>query len=907
MNKKLNDATKHIKNQDKSLDFGGRAIINAKLINCDVEGAETGKDAVKYTEQSLTDAQKAQARTNIGAGAATDVTANATAIAAETTRATNAEGALQTMIAAVGSEDYVEAWDGSSTPVAANIPAGVVVTYNTTDYTGTLAASASTTGKIYLVADGNGNYDRYVTSVSGSTYSWQHIGNTDVALSDYATKAELGQLDQFSTELDVTDTFTELEVIKTGDVNVGSAVNMTPASSGSYGYLTIQVKAGDVIRIKGAGGSGPRLWAFVDSADKLLSKSASDATASDYLTLTATQEGTFIYNSNVNATNSVKFTPKKDLHDKIAEIDAEIADLDTYPADVDKGSLYVENKVISTGSINVGSAVSLTPTDSQSYGGLTFPVVAGEKIKITGRGGSGPRLWAFVDVDNKLLSKAASDLIVTSPLTLTVEANGTFIYNSYINAERSIVHETTISLADKLANISNTANNAESVAEGNSDLIDDLQNAIYGDSLVLKKTVALKPNSAVLVCGYLGKFNGTVKVEGASSTKFYLRAKKKGTSDTVYILYYDSAVSLPLTEKNVYSQYELVDVEIGGFSTTEEGDYTITFTPAEISDGFVFDMPLSPFNSEDIFLAADFQRMTAAQVYAKYDALLSAHSDYISKTSLGTIEYPAVGTIPAESVTCYRYDFVPKQYPDATNVRVPKVLLLSGIHPEQMAISALYYAMEAICEDWESNPALEALRFGVHFIVVPVASPWAVNHDSRVNANGVDINRNFAPGWVQGEYVAPPSATSTYGGSAALSEDETQFIADIIDEESDIILGIDFHNNFGTDDVFWVSSRPELLKEQNIGAAFLRLIPRTEARKYSWLTPETELGYMSFTSPGGTAARQIWQSGAIGQTIETTEGIVSGIGMTDNGELLTISRDGFLNYIVTALAAILIK
>ena len=91
---------------------------------------------------------------------------------------------------------YVMAWDGNSEPVVANIPAGVSVTYNSTTYTGTLAASASTIQKIYLVATGTtGNYDRYIT-VGDSTYSWVNIGTTEITLADYATKTDVSQLGQ---------------------------------------------------------------------------------------------------------------------------------------------------------------------------------------------------------------------------------------------------------------------------------------------------------------------------------------------------------------------------------------------------------------------------------------------------------------------------------------------------------------------------------------------------------------------------------------------------------------------------------------------------------------------------------------------------------------------------------------
>lgn len=90
---------------------------------------------------------------------------------------------------------YEETWDGSSAPVVADIPAGVSVMYNGTSYTGTLAASASTVDKIYLVSDGNGNYDRYVTIENSGTYSWKKVGTTAIPLSDYATNTQVNRLE----------------------------------------------------------------------------------------------------------------------------------------------------------------------------------------------------------------------------------------------------------------------------------------------------------------------------------------------------------------------------------------------------------------------------------------------------------------------------------------------------------------------------------------------------------------------------------------------------------------------------------------------------------------------------------------------------------------------------------------
>lgn len=77
-------------------------------------------------------------------------------------------------------EFYVVAWDGASTPVAANIPAGVSITYDGNTYTGSLAASSATAPYLYLVASTSqqGEYDRYITTHTGSTYAWTALGST---------------------------------------------------------------------------------------------------------------------------------------------------------------------------------------------------------------------------------------------------------------------------------------------------------------------------------------------------------------------------------------------------------------------------------------------------------------------------------------------------------------------------------------------------------------------------------------------------------------------------------------------------------------------------------------------------------------------------------------------------------
>lgn len=102
---------------------------------------------------------------------------------------------------------FVLAWNGAAAPTVANIPAGIQVTYNSTIYTGTLAANnnanTSTLGKIYLVKsttlpddDDSDIYNEYVTVDNGASagnnrYTWEKLGDTRIKLGNIVTNVEL--------------------------------------------------------------------------------------------------------------------------------------------------------------------------------------------------------------------------------------------------------------------------------------------------------------------------------------------------------------------------------------------------------------------------------------------------------------------------------------------------------------------------------------------------------------------------------------------------------------------------------------------------------------------------------------------------------------------------------------------
>ena len=108
--------------------------------------------------------------------------------------------------AIAGGVTFIIAWDGASTPVIADIPAGVTVTYEGTSYTGTLSAETTGTGThaqagaFYLVKSSSTPsgqtldiFDEYVpVGTTGSKY-WEKLGDTQIDLSDVVTGVTLNK------------------------------------------------------------------------------------------------------------------------------------------------------------------------------------------------------------------------------------------------------------------------------------------------------------------------------------------------------------------------------------------------------------------------------------------------------------------------------------------------------------------------------------------------------------------------------------------------------------------------------------------------------------------------------------------------------------------------------------------
>jgi protein MpaA len=122
-----------------------------------------------------------------------------------------------------------------------------------------------------------------------------------------------------------------------------------------------------------------------------------------------------------------------------------------------------------------------------------------------------------------------------------------------------------------------------------------------------------------------------------------------------------------------------------------------------------------------------------------------------------------------------------KEYPPLPP-RVPKarVLLIGGIHGDE-------YSSVSIIFNWMR--ILDKHHSGLfHWRVVPLLNPDGLlrKKSQRMNANGVDLNRNFAtPDWLQESQHYWVRRTGRdprrYPGPASLSEPETRWLTEVIE------------------------------------------------------------------------------------------------------------------------------
>lgn len=174
--------------------------------------------------------------------------------------------------------------------------------------------------------------------------------------------------------------------------------------------------------------------------------------------------------------------------------------------------------------------------------------------------------------------------------------------------------------------------------------------------------------------------------------------------------------------------------------------------------------------------------ITASTVVSSYTAGIMFDSAHVTTETLATLE-------SGKTITAIRHKPVPV---DGSIVDpIPKIIIVGGQHGFE---KGNVFGMTTLFADLISGTgeALDYLRSHVELVFIPVLNPDGFDAGTYVNANGVNLNRNYDYKWTAVE----DTESDQYGGGAPFDQPETAALRDFIEKEKAdgrLALVIDSH------------------------------------------------------------------------------------------------------------------
>ena len=211
---------------------------------------------------------------------------------------------------------------------------------------------------------------------------------------------------------------------------------------------------------------------------------------------------------------------------------------------------------------------------------------------------------------------------------------------------------------------------------------------------------------------------------------------------------------------------------------------------------------------------------TVADWYSRYDALMDAHPDSVTKTRFGE-------SINGLDMFAYTISPPPKRLTGLwADKKPPKILIQAFIHGNEHtgSISLLGF-LDNLLNNLRTEDGYAVLRNTFEFVVVPIANPDGVAERKRTNANDVDLNRD----WI----------TQT--------QQEIVHLRDFYLQHLDAIHFIDMHTH-NEQQLFWIGANDnyefaEAYSNELVADVLKRFLPTKDpSLAYSWITPSISAG-----------------------------------------------------------------
>lgn len=211
---------------------------------------------------------------------------------------------------------------------------------------------------------------------------------------------------------------------------------------------------------------------------------------------------------------------------------------------------------------------------------------------------------------------------------------------------------------------------------------------------------------------------------------------------------------------------------------------------------------------------------TPAEYHSMFKDLVDEYPDILKRTKLGDDNY---------NNEMFKYELKPWEYyrqesegldsPDHEKMENPKIVITAGVHGREKSASyVIYYFVREMLKNLEDNENLDGLLTNIHFVFIPMACPSGFIDDSYGNRSGQNLNRDFPP----------------YG---KLSQPESQYIKNVLDDNSDMDYFIDFHNLlYKSDHIGYALTDDEFFSRAAMNA--YKSVGRSWQKRYSGMPQE---------------------------------------------------------------------
>lgn len=495
---------------------------------------------------------------------------------------------------------------------------------------------------------------------------------------------------------------------------------------------------------------------------------------------------------------------------------------------------------------SIGTVINDTPVANNAFAYAIIPCKYKDKFTITGKGGDVYRLWCFTDENYRSKSASAASATATN-LELTATCDGYFIVNVRIAEDYSLK-------AFQRIDLRWTAKETKRLSESFPEYTHitnphylfwrmgtfDANGAQGFSSGMLAKErfftiVKVKSGSKVSKKGTRTKnisFGYKLSESDATLTDYTANAGDSITIQQDCIAYigirYSSPVADLLNDAILDEfDFDLMVVDYKSRYSRGEGVKDV-FAPAS---GYAFprnygtpcpEIYYEGQHTDTTGWTNSFSDINA--IHNAFDALVASSGSYLVKKNDYGVAYTgnAGNTDYGDSSEWHLFEYTTAPI-NASADSVPKVAITCTMHGnEKMSTYAMHYLMYDLIHNADKNPVLSWLKANCIITFIPICNPYGFMKQipSRLNENGVNLNRNFPTyNWDEWEDTRTDGNGSepgglNYKGESAASESETQMMMRFYRNNYDAVFAIDLHTN-GADTV-----------SRDMVSAYMRALPQ---------------------------------------------------------------------------------